>query len=182
MITQYKKIADWLVGVHCYSHCLELAAKDALEPHFKDVDDFLTELFYHFKNSPTQWSLVTSLAKKLNYGVYTQPKSCGTRFLPHTKLALAALRNNWVLYMLHFQDRNLQGSKDLAPKTASWLAKLMDFNFLAKCRVYEDVVNHLTKTAKIFQADSTSYSRSVADAFRAFRVMKVEQVSRTEEL
>ncbi len=77
---------------------LELAAHDALRPHFEEVDVFLQEIFLHFRNSALEWCLVLKLADRLKIGVYTQPKSFGTRFLPHTKKALSALWNNYGIY------------------------------------------------------------------------------------
>ena len=79
LVTVYKQmVAPWLVGVHCFSHRLELAAHNALRPQFSECDDFLREIYYHFKNSAKEWSLVLNLVQKLSYGVVMQPKSFGT--------------------------------------------------------------------------------------------------------
>ena len=50
--------------------------------------------------------------------------------------------------------------------------KLLDFGFLAKCSVYEDIITHLSATAYVFQAED---AQSIADASRAFKAMKAEQ-------
>ena len=150
---------------------LELAAHDALLPHFGVVEDFLKDIYLHFRNSPTEWTVVLKLAEKLRIGVYTQPKSFGTRFLPHTKAALYALRNNWVLYTMHFQNQKEANNK---PQASAFLEKLLSCSFMFKCRVYEDIVILLSRAANAFQADQ---AQSVSDAHQKLKILQTEQVS-----
>lgn len=174
----YKSSSDWLVAVHCFAHRLELAAKDALML-FHDVDDFLKELYLHFRNSHKEWSLVVKMGEHLNIGVLTQPKPYGTRFLPHVKGALSALRYNWMVFYSHFSDVKEQ-SKDkvLAAKAAAWLKMLSDFKFLVRCRVYEDILCLLSRTSLVFQSEN---AKSVADAQREFNMLMTEKQLLLEE-
>ena len=100
-------------------------------------------------------------------GVLTQPKSFGTRFLPHVRGAIRALRYNWCLYVQRFSERKAQDAdKILAAKAANWLDKLLDFGFIAKYSVYEDIITHVSATANVFQAED---AQSIADASRPFK-------------
>ena len=114
-----------------------------------------------------------SLAEKLQICVQTQPKSYGTRFLPHLQRALSVLRYNWVLYILHFSEVKEQNS-DISSTVTAWLSKLLDFNFLVKCRLYEDLCYLLKNTSKVFQCED---ARSLADVSWAFATLKMQQVT-----
>ena len=94
------------------------------------------------------------------------------RFLPH-KNALKALRNNWYIYLTHFQNQKARANNVLAAKASSWLDNLMSCEFMMKTRVYEHIVALLSRTAHVFQADK---AQSVADAFIVFKTLKAEQV------
>ena len=173
LIVQYQEMSPWVVGIHCFSHRLELAAKDSVKAIFSEVDQLLLDLYSYFKESQKQWSLCLKLAEKLEVVLMKQPKASGTRFLPHTQGALKALNWNWVVYIMHFSNVKAEGSDGRA---SAWLSKLLDFKFMCLCRVYEDILHHLSRTARVFQADKP---RSIADAERMFQLMKAEQVMNT---
>ena len=79
MMTMLKEEVPWLLSVHCFAHRLELAAADAFSGIFGEIDDFLKDLYYIFKNSPKQWCLLLRIAERLQIAAFKPPKSFGTR-------------------------------------------------------------------------------------------------------
>ena len=73
---------------------------------------------------------------------------------------------------MHFSDQKQQATTDVAAKASTWLDHLMSFAFLAKCRVHEDLISHLSQTAIVLQAEDAC---SVLDATHAFERLKAEQ-------
>ena len=74
-----------LLIVHCVSHRLELAIKDAYncEDSFKDVSDTMFSLWNAFRHSGKLKRLLKQVASQLNVKVVAWVKSNGTRFQNH---------------------------------------------------------------------------------------------------
>ncbi|XP_077975585.1 zinc finger protein 862-like [Styela clava] len=161
-----------LIKVHCYSHRIELASKDALTPHFKQVIDFLIDIYYHFRNSPKEWAAVCNAAEKLQTAVVSVPKSQGTRFVAHTLNALHALKTNWIVYIHHFTNQR-EAESDM--KAEKFLVNLHSFKFYILCRQYEDIVNWVSATSIAIQSDHDG--SSIIDAIKQIKRLKMKLTS-----
>ena len=147
LISRWKKIIPWSVGVHCFSHRLELAVQYGLKQHYGDVEDFLTVIYLYFRNSPTRWSALAKLAESLNIKVFVIPKPTGTRFVTHKTNALYAIRWNWLLLILHFSNIKEEGEDGAT--VAGYLAdNFLNFRFYLHFRQFEDILNLLLITSE----------------------------------
>ena len=78
----------WFLAIHCFSHHFELAVADAFDQLFPDVNQILLDVYYHFRNSPTEWSNCKKLAAGIGARLIQPNKSNGTRFICHKERAL----------------------------------------------------------------------------------------------
>ena len=170
LISRWKKIVPWSVGVHCFSHRLELAVQDGLKQHYGDVEDFLTEIYLYFRNSPTRWSCLAKLAESLNIKLFVIPKPTGTRLVAHKRNALYAIRWNWVLLVLHFSNIKENGGDDGATAAGYLADNFLNFRFYLSFRQFEDVLNLLSITSKVLQYEE---GVSIADALNDIRKLRM---------
>ena len=91
--------------------------------------------------------------------------------MAHTLNGLQTLRKNWHLLVTYFSDTKEQDDSDRAAKYVSYLNLMLNFEFLAKCRIYEDILQQVSIISKIFQTDDT---RSIAGAARSFSTINAQ--------
>ena len=74
-----------LMTIHCVSHRLELAIKDAYksEPAFQQVTELMTGLYYLFRNSGKLTRLLKDVGKLVGVKVVRFGRVGGTRFQNH---------------------------------------------------------------------------------------------------
>ena len=120
LTVQFKEsIAPWCVSIHCFAHRLELSCGDSIKKSFADVITFNTEMYQHFKNSPTEWMLLNKLGNEMQIIVMRIPKPYGTRFVSHL---IKCIRFNWMLLSLHFMNTKEENqNKDQTAKAVSYL-------------------------------------------------------------
>ena len=54
VVTRLRARRNYIIGVHCFPHHLELAFKDTVKevPMLQKVETFLTNIYYFYHNSP----------------------------------------------------------------------------------------------------------------------------------
>ena len=80
--------------MHCFSHQLDLAGVDSLYKHYQGVNVLLTTFYPHFHNSLKEWTGLQKLAEQERIIVLTIRKQFDTRFMPHQRATLHAMRLN----------------------------------------------------------------------------------------
>ena len=95
MMGKIQQVRPWMFWAWCFAHRLELACKDALSSQlFKDIDDMLLWLYYHYSKSPKKSRELSDIVEDLNE-VFEFPKcgnlpvrSQGSRWINHKRKAL----------------------------------------------------------------------------------------------
>ncbi|KAL5016137.1 hypothetical protein ScPMuIL_005726 [Solemya velum] len=145
----------WLLGIHCISHRVELALKDSISQTFGDVKDFMTTVYYLFKQSGKFKRHFQATASAFNVHCLNFPKVHGTRFINHMRRGITHLLNNWVV-LIHAIENSLANSKERAvsAKLRGLLKKLKDFSFLSKCCLYKDVLEACSVLSLQFEKEN----------------------------
>lgn len=183
LLTQLKKDdRPWLVNVHCVSHRVELAIKDALlkNQNFVSVQDFLTTLYYLFKKSGKFARHFHATATALDVQVYRFKKVHGTRFVNHQRQGLANLLHNWIV-LAQAIENSLENTKNKSEdaKLQGILKKLRDYSFLAVCCLYKQVLDAISMMSFKFEKGNLlpfEIMPSVAQTVDAIQDIIVEQV------
>ena len=165
LTVQFKESqAPWCVSIHCFAHRLELSCGDSIKKSFADVITFNTEMYQHFKNSPTEWMLLNKLGNEMQIIVMRIPKLYGTRFVSHLLRCLESIRFNWMLLSLHFMKTKEENqNKDQTAKAVSYLESLLSFKFLSRCHILEDILKIQSVGSRALQCED---SKSISDAHR----------------
>ena len=171
LISRWKSMITWLVGIHCFSHRLELAVQDNCKVHQEKVATFLLDIYLHFRNSPKRWSALTKIAESLNIKLYVIPKPSGTRFVAHRRNAAYAIRWNWVPLILYFSNEKENGGEEGAKASAYLADYLLNIKFITQFAQFEDIMNLLTETSKIIQYEESS---SIADAINELAKLRLK--------
>ena len=70
MKAQLQSALPWLHWAWCYSHCLELACKDAItSPLFANINEMLLRLYYLYRKSPKKSQELTTIVEELKEDV-----------------------------------------------------------------------------------------------------------------
>ena len=64
LILFFREGREWVTFIWCFSHCLELALKDALKDSISSVDESLMHLYYFYKKSSKKHIELKSSEKK----------------------------------------------------------------------------------------------------------------------
>ncbi|XP_060554954.1 zinc finger protein 862-like [Ruditapes philippinarum] len=121
----------FIYGIHCSAHRLELAYKDAVKAvntkwttHQK-CEALLLNLYLFYKYVPLNRSNLKSSFESIGLKVLLPTRVGGTRWLPHTKMALKHLIHGHAAIVQHLEQarqRYLGGTTSL-PK-ACWIANV----------------------------------------------------------
>ena len=94
--TKLSRLVGWeLPTSYCMNHNLELAMKDCYigDHTFVEIKEMLDVLFRSFKNSRKSWHIYQLVADALDLVSVCFMHVGGTRFQPHTLLALSSFLN-----------------------------------------------------------------------------------------
>ncbi|KAK6171748.1 hypothetical protein SNE40_018183 [Patella caerulea] len=133
---------DWLLIIHCSSHRIELAMKDAFMAidDFTKIDDMMLNLYYFFKNSGKCWRILVLLAERLNVILQKIPKSSGTRFQGHKYRAIKVLIVDFLPLCLFAENMISSTNKsckvEQKAKLQGYLNQWLDYGYLASMHLY----------------------------------------------
>ena len=144
------------IGVHCFSHRLELAVKDALSTTFLggDLVTLQTSLFYFYSKSSKRLRDLKKLGEILEEGVKRPHKAHGTRWVQHKLLATEAILDSYTVLTAHLESMATHATQDKA-KAKGLLSKLTDFKYLSHLLLFRQLLIPLTRLSQSWQRDAT---------------------------
>ena len=162
--TKLSKLVGWeLPTLQCMNHRLELAMKDCYtgDHTFVKIKEMLDFLFRLFKNSGRLWYIYKQVVEALDLvpGCFTRVG--GTRFQPHTLLALSSFLRNFLVTMLFTKNVEHQESgkdslmtKEMYPKIFGFKTKWHQLKFLASANIFLRVLNETSHLLYLMEADT----------------------------
>ena len=101
-----KEVGDWVVGIHCSAHRLELAVKKAIQgvKLASDVDKLLLDLYIFYHASTVRRATLTSTYDALSMPHSMPTRVGGSRWLGHTLRALTTLWKGFRGVVTHLQQ------------------------------------------------------------------------------
>lgn len=162
-------VAPSLVGVHCFAHRLELAAKDVVKKHaqYGIFEKLMQNLFKFYKMSNLNRSNLKEACKTANVKQLVPTRLGGTRWVPHT---LRAINNLWQIYpalVLHLSQVKLDGqSEDAKAKASGFHEKLTLKSTVEFGHFLWDILITLARLSLFLQARKCSVAE-VADQLDA---------------
>ena len=96
-----------IVIIHCFAHKLELSFKDAVKKtklHEKAVGTLLMGLYYFYKKSALNRSMLKRSFQALGQRVYVPTRVGGTRWVGHLLTALENFRRGYSAILQHLQQ------------------------------------------------------------------------------
>ncbi|XP_033632523.1 zinc finger protein 862-like [Asterias rubens] len=163
----------WLVMIHCISHRLELAVKDALmnEAALVEVKELMVTIYYLMKRSGKFKRHFEATGKALECQVYKFPKVHGTRFVGHQRNGLRILLNNWIPLALAIENSIMHSThSNLNAKLRGILKKLRRPDFLATSCLFFEILD-------IISALSLKFERGDIHAFEVLPAVEVTKIS-----
>ena len=169
----------WLVGIHCFNHRLELAAKDAFaKTYIDDVTTMLTNLYYMYHKSPKRLRDLQALADELEENVVKPQKVHGTRWLQHKRNAIKALLRSYPVIVQHIQELSDGNTADCA-RFKAYLKQLSSFKFVSHVLLFDMILTPLAALSLNLQSSSVDLQFALS-SLASCRAM-VERV-RTSDL
>jgi len=147
---------EWLLSIHCISHRVELAIKDALGKvtEFVNVKELMTTLYYVMKNSGKFQRHMKQTADALCVQSYKFPKIHGTRFVNHQRKGVTNLIHNWIPLMQAIENSIANKShSNINAKLKGILKKLKNFQFLTAACLYKEVLDVLAVLSLLFEKE-----------------------------
>ena len=101
-----KEDRDWVVGIHCLSHRLKLAFRDAVKGHsmFKKLESVLMGIYYFYHNSPLNRSNLKAAFSSLAMSPLMPTRIGGTRWVAHLLQALDNFLRVYKGLVLHLEQ------------------------------------------------------------------------------
>ncbi|XP_060604894.1 uncharacterized protein LOC132757589 [Ruditapes philippinarum] len=114
-------IGEHFVNVHCFSHRLELAFRDAVKKNklYEKLMTLLIGVYYFYTKQYKNKKGLMSAFEVIKVKPHMPPKVTGTRWLPHMKQGIAVLLRNFNAYNTHMSDASHTNAK------AEGLVKIM---------------------------------------------------------
>lgn len=169
---------EWLVNIHCVSHRIELAFKDALmkvKEFEEDNLSFMVSLSYLQKQSGKFKRELQETADAFDVTTYRFPKVHGTRFVSHQRIGLQKLMHNWIVLLIAVENMIANaGQSKVNPKIHGLKKKLSDPTFLWRSALYKQILD-------IFAEVSLKSERGELFAFEIDHAIQIAD-SRLEEL
>ena len=107
LVSLFRKQNEWITFIWCFSHCLELALKDALKEYTYPFSESLMHLFYLYKNSSKKHRKLKNLYQIMKdefemYGDDIKPvKATMTQWIDHRMQVMQRLIDKYGLYCQH---------------------------------------------------------------------------------
>jgi hypothetical protein len=153
--TRLKKINPFMSSIHCISHRLHLAGKDASDEieYFQEYEKVLRSLYSYFSKSHKRQNLLKLMQEINNEPTLKVLKLCDTRWLSLSNSVhnLHQIMNSVVDAL---NDDILEGDEH-----ASILFGQLDHDFITATMFLADLTNILKKSIKIFQLDNLTLSQ-----------------------
>ena len=101
-----KEVGDWVVGIHCSAHRLELAVKKAMQgvKLASDVDKLLLDLYLFYHASTVRRATLANTFDALSMRHSIPTRVGGSRWLGHTLRALTTLWKGYRGVVTHLQQ------------------------------------------------------------------------------
>ncbi|XP_045184890.2 zinc finger protein 862-like [Mercenaria mercenaria] len=154
----------YIHAIHCSAHRLELAYKDAVKKlstatHQK-CEALLLNLYLFYKYSSLNRANLMLSYNSLGIKSKVPTRVGGTRWLPHTKLALTNLSYGYDAIVQHLEQLQNPGDaasrKDSAAKAKSFLKLLTDKNMQLWFPFLLDVVVCLSMASEAIQKENST--------------------------
>ncbi|XP_021357227.1 zinc finger protein 862-like [Mizuhopecten yessoensis] len=156
--------ADWVLSVWCLAHRLELAIKDAFKQTYMDtVVDVLQLIFYFYRGSAKRNKEAHDIADMMEDHFYKPAKANGTRWVEHKLMAVAKLKSNWkviVMHIMNYAEDNTNRGEDRA-KAKGIIAKLLQYKFVWYMYFIKDVLLEITRISLLFQREDITVTSAV---------------------
>ena len=137
--SKIKVNAPWLQVIHCFSHRLELAIKDAFEgvKAYESINEFVTKLYYLYQQSPKRLRCLRELAVAHEESIPKPTKAGGTRWIDHKYRAIKNALDHYGVYIEHIEEL---ATTDSQPKKRveikGFLLKWKDGTIPVKMTIY----------------------------------------------
>ncbi|XP_064596785.1 zinc finger protein 862-like [Liolophura sinensis] len=170
--TQLKAEREWLLVVHCSNHRLELAIKDAFasDKSFEEVDEIMTQMYYHFRNSGKAKRIFTATAIALGVTCVAFTKAHGTRFQNHKYRACKAMVINFLplcLYCENMIETPGACKTETVAKLRGYLRKFLSYSYLSSLNFYMQVLRVTAQMSYVLQTPTsliTDVIESISEA------------------
>ena len=111
VVVRLKGTLDYVIGMHCMNHRLELAYKDAvvnqISDHHKPLDKLLKGLYTFYHKSPLNRSNLQQVGKDLAVMTPMPTKVSGTRWVGHMERALDNFFKGFKATRTHLENVSL---------------------------------------------------------------------------
>lgn len=119
------------------------------------IEATVTAVKGFYSMSPKRWREIKQIAAVRHEKALVLQRFDGTRWLAHSKRAMAAFIHNYVYVIEHFEDASNPARKDVKQSTQQqlkgWRKRLLDTKFLLACFFYLDLLTELSTISDIFQ-------------------------------
>ena len=113
LVALMKRKQPWLIGNHCFNHCLELALKKAFDDtYMNSASDTLVSLYYLYQNSPKRLCNLRKIAQIMDEKVKKPLKCHGTRGVQHKLHACQALLESYSVIATHLESMVCDPAQD----------------------------------------------------------------------
>lgn len=159
LVALLKHEMDWVIGIHCLNHRLELAIKDAFKNTFieETICEMLMRLYYFYENSPKKLRELKQLASVMEETIHKPGKAQGTRWVQHKARASKSLLQSYGIIMNHLEslasDPATAASTDKA-KVKGYIKKMKSTSFVLHLIFFEAILNPVSKLSVSLQSDS----------------------------
>ena len=167
------------LSVHCMAHRLELSLKDCLKSGLSEkiTSGFLVTLFYFYKNSPLNRSMLKVSYESLQMQARIPTRVGGTRWVSHLFRALLAWQVGYpgILQQLQSLQQEDQRKSTSSAKARNLLKYMTDSKVVQFCHFLMDVTFHLkllslrTQTSDATVADVMSQLQSTIQVLEKFK-------------
>ena len=185
MKAQMQEVLPWLFWSWCFSHCLELACKDACtSPLFKKINEMLLRLFYVYSKSSKKSAQLGEIVKELE-SVYHYPKGgnlpirCqGIRWIAHKRRAMQRIVDRFGAYITHLEAMVNDSSvkPDDKAKLVGYHRKWASSDMLMGCAMYIDVLKAPSILSLALQNESVDIVQGIKNILKS--VTSLQSLSR----
>ena len=150
-----KEKSPWLHVIHCFSHRLELAAKDTFKNKaFVKIDDMLSVLYRLYHYSPKRYRELKCLADAWDEVVPKPKKAYNTRWIDHKYKAMEIVLQNYGSYLAHVESLMQTDSQPLKrAELKGYVNKWKHATYPLYNALYLDILAPLHQLSLAFQPD-----------------------------
>ena len=178
---QMQRALPWLFWSWCYAHRLELAYKAAFSSSlFKSLQEMLLRLYYLYEKSPKKSreleNITTDLKQvfDLSKGGNRPIRSCGTRWVTHTRKALQRVVDRYGVYIAHLSTLVEDTSRKASDRAhlTGYLRKWKKPEVLVSCALYIEGLKPVSLLSLTLQGEKADIVSSIENTLKSVKSLQ----------